>query len=138
MTFLAGGPAERETMDKIIWTVVSFLILIFLSSVVLRAQEADEEETCLTPTEIMQSDPSIKWLRPVLAGGYTNRAIAFFYTQVEDKKHTKYWTNALLADTKGGGGMLIVGDGPDSFCSWAKIPADNWWLVEQQLEGLRA
>ena len=103
-----------------------------------KAQEEDEE-ACLTRAEVIdmvRHDHTLSFLRPVIEP-YTNRAIAFFYTQVE-LKDSRYFTSALLVNRRGGGGMLIVGEGPDSYCSWATIPEDYWDTVERQLEGVWA
>lgn len=106
---------------------------------ILPAKAQEEETECLTRQEVIQmvrDDHTLSFLRPVIEP-YVNRAIAFFYTQVE-LNDSKYFTSALLVNNKDGGGMLIVGEGPDSYCSWASIPEDHWDTVEQQLEGTRA
>jgi hypothetical protein len=102
-------------------------------------EEQDEEESCLTRAEVIdmvRHDHTLSFLRPVIEP-YTNRAIAFFYTQVE-LKDSKYFTTALLVDRKDGGGMLIVGTDKDSYCSWASIPVEHWDTVVRQLEGVWA
>jgi hypothetical protein len=124
-------------MNKLIWVVISYFVLLGLAPV-LRAQE-DDDTDCLTKAEFVdevKGDPHLTSLRPITDQHFLDRALALFYSQAE-LKDSKYFTIAFLVDRLDGGGMLFVGDGPDSICAFAIFTDDDWPVVIMWLEGVK-